>query len=431
MIPAPELIAACLAKPADDEPRFEWANAVGGPRGELVAVQCALARGELPRDIAVDRRRREVELLAEHGDAWAGLGDLGPYVFRRGFVESARVDARVFAERGEELFRIAPLLSRVQLDGLDDASDEEIVGRLDAVLASPWFARVRRLRIVAPGRWVETDMDTHPRDFQSAGGDVLRRLIEKNGLRDLRGLEIPRSGLSGSDLKRLASCPDARGLIALDVRYQCVDRYTGLDSSDVVALLDAPNLENLEELDISDALGHGPMLGGQTRAERAQSSREHAERDAELLRHPRILRLRKLAMANAGFQDSMIDAIATAPFARLEMLDLSGNQVFAPDFTRFGAAPTLAGVKELVFDGPCKYVFDAKMATALAEAPRFDALRTLRVRSNYVAPATAEILLRSPLAKRLEVIDLCGSSDLMAREAEWRQMFDGILLLGK
>ena len=426
---APELLAACLANPDADEPRFEWANAVGGPRGELVAVQCALARGALPRDIAVDRRRREAELLREHGDAWAGLGDLG-YVFRRGFVESIRVDARDFVARGEELFRAAPLLTRLQLDGLDDAPDEEILQRLDAVLESPWFSRIRTLRMKEVGRWVETDHDTHPRDYQSAGAVVLRRLIEKNGLRQLRGLEIPRNGLSGSDLRVLTAWPDAKVLIALDVRHQDVDRYTGLDSRDAHALVEAPNLENLEELDLSDALGHGPMLGGQTKAERAQSAKEHAERDAVLLRHPRILRLRKLAIANCGFSDAMIDSIATAPFERLELLDLSGNQVFAEDFARFGAAPGLAKLKELVFDGPCKYVFNEKMASALAEAPRFDALRVLRVRGNYVSTEAAAILLKSPLAKRLELIDLGRSSDLVPRAAEWRRMFDGVLLLG-
>jgi hypothetical protein len=426
---APDLLAACLAAPDDDAPRFAWANAVGGPRGELVAVQCALARGELPRDIAVNRRRRETELLREHGDTWAGLGDLG-YVFRRGFVESLRVDAADFASRGEELLRAAPLLTRLQLDGLDDAPDEEIVRRLDGVLDSPWFSRIQRLRMVEVGRWVETESDFHPRDYQSAGSVVLRRLVEKGGLRNLRGLELPRCGLSGSELRVLTASPDARGLLALDLRHQDVDRYTGLDSADAAKLVEAPNLANLEELDLSDALGHGPMLAGQTREQRAQSARDYAERDALLLRHPRILGLRKLAIANCGFSDSTIDTLATTSYARLRLLDLSGNQVFEDDFVRLGAAPGLATVRELVFDGPCKYVFNEKMATALAEAPRFDALRILRLRNNYVSPEAATILLRSPLAKRLEVIDLGRNTDVVKRAAEWRAMFDGVLVLG-
>jgi uncharacterized protein (TIGR02996 family) len=38
---------ACAASPEDDEPRLVWADAVGGERGELVVIQCDLARGGL------------------------------------------------------------------------------------------------------------------------------------------------------------------------------------------------------------------------------------------------------------------------------------------------------------------------------------------------------------------------------------------------
>ena len=71
-------------------PRFAWANAVGGERGELVAIQCALARRPLRIDLAIERRRREAELLEQHGASWAGLGALAHgWRFRRGFVDFA------------------------------------------------------------------------------------------------------------------------------------------------------------------------------------------------------------------------------------------------------------------------------------------------------------------------------------------------------
>jgi len=86
------LIAEIQAAPDDDAPRLAWANAVGGERGEFVAVQCRLASGPLTdRDEWRRLRARERELLFAHGVAWSGLAGEYPSscMFRRGFVESA------------------------------------------------------------------------------------------------------------------------------------------------------------------------------------------------------------------------------------------------------------------------------------------------------------------------------------------------------
>ena len=39
------LLEECAARPDDDAPRLAWADLVGGERGELVVLQCDLARG--------------------------------------------------------------------------------------------------------------------------------------------------------------------------------------------------------------------------------------------------------------------------------------------------------------------------------------------------------------------------------------------------
>lgn len=425
-----ELIAQCVAHPDDDDPRLVYADAVDGDRGELIAVECAIARGELRPEIAIDRRRREAELLRQAA-TFANLDGLATdYEFRRGFVESASVEWNVFVERGEELFQRAPLLSRIDMGGLFDVPEAEILKRLDAVIAAPWFARIHTLRMVEVGQWVDTESDYNPRDFRAAGSAVMRRLVESGALATLRGIEMPSSGLSGSDLRRLGECPQASGLVTLSVRHQDNGRYTGLDSSDIAALVELPHLGALENLDVAGALGHGPMLGGQTREERRAASRAAADGDAKLLAHPRFRALRSLGIARGSFSEAMIDALATSSFTRLERLDLSRNDVFAEDWTRIANAPGFAKLRELQFDGPCQYVFDAKMATALGATPAnggFPALRILRVQNNMVTAEAATALVASPLAAQLEVLDLRRNSNLKATAL--RERFKGMLLV--
>ncbi|MBA3499354.1 MAG: hypothetical protein H0T65_03220, partial [Deltaproteobacteria bacterium] len=55
---ASEILAECAANPDDDAPRLVWADLVGGERGELVVIQCDLARGGLTAAEARVRRQR-------------------------------------------------------------------------------------------------------------------------------------------------------------------------------------------------------------------------------------------------------------------------------------------------------------------------------------------------------------------------------------
>ena len=425
-----DALEACIAQPDDDSPRLAWAKQIGGERGELVAIQCALAQGGLTRDVAIAHRRREAELLERNESEWAGLEGLADaFLFRRGFVDEAIVDARTFAEKGEALFAAAPLLRCVELGGLDDGDATQIVQLLSAALASPFFKRVRTLRLDRIGRTVETDSDVNPRDFESAGPEALSHVIKSGALQTLQGLQLPRCCLSGSEVTLLAGSKDAAGLRELDVRNQGVHRYVGLYPSAVQTIVDAPNLARLESLDISSALGHA---SGNTPSQRKEASRKQAkERDPLLLQHPRIRQLRRLGIGNGGFSDEMIDALANAQFDRLEWLNLSQNDIFAADWTRIGSAPGYDRLAELVFDGPSKYVFDAKMAAALGAATRLPALRILRLRNCMMSEATAGALLATPLARRLEVIDLRRNREPAQKRAALQKLFDGILLLGE
>ncbi len=105
------VLADCVANPDDDGPRLVWADLVGGERGELVVLQCDLARGDLTPAEAAIRRRRERELLERNAIAWAALPAFARrWSFRRGFVEAVKVGP------GFDPALLPPLVSSLVLD---------------------------------------------------------------------------------------------------------------------------------------------------------------------------------------------------------------------------------------------------------------------------------------------------------------------------
>jgi hypothetical protein len=107
---------AILAAPLANAPRLAWADAVGGPRGELVRNQIRLDAAR--RSVDVSLRARCARLVAADGHAWAaGVRDIATaWEFERGFVERVTVDARTFLDRGHELLAVAPI-NHVRLRG--------------------------------------------------------------------------------------------------------------------------------------------------------------------------------------------------------------------------------------------------------------------------------------------------------------------------
>ncbi|NOU31008.1 MAG: TIGR02996 domain-containing protein [Polyangiaceae bacterium] len=113
------LLQAVLATPDDVAPRLEyadWLRARGNPRGELIFVQCALAR--LGQEEGGAERgpllRRESELLRKHRRAW-----LEPIFgkrskdceLERGFVWRVTMRAAEVAENLEAIRRVEPVRS--------------------------------------------------------------------------------------------------------------------------------------------------------------------------------------------------------------------------------------------------------------------------------------------------------------------------------
>src|SRR4051812_42577131 len=144
-------LAEVLAAPEDDAPRLvyaDWLEEQGrAERGELIRVQCELARldEDDPRRDGLEDRERE--LLRAHGAEWVdelpdcGSKDLwmaGP-AFRRGFVEHLALNAGDIVRFGEELCRRAPLRSVLAL---------ECSSVWDEMLALPCLRRFRSLEII-------------------------------------------------------------------------------------------------------------------------------------------------------------------------------------------------------------------------------------------------------------------------------------------
>lgn len=214
------------AAPDDDAPRLVYADQLterGDARGELITVQCALARGGQPRDERIALRRRERGLLERHGKGWAALAGLATkWTFRRGFVDEARVDARLAVARAPELVAKAPLLRRLTLDGLSSGPDDTepphpgAAALFKAVLDAPALAQVTHLDLGDPiaSYWYEGEFSTYQRGDRLAD-QLIAQLVRSGSLRRLRGLRV--EGVMAAGLRTLAESPDAAALEALEL----------------------------------------------------------------------------------------------------------------------------------------------------------------------------------------------------------------------
>lgn len=372
-----DLLAACVAAPDDDAPRLVWADAVGGQRGELVVIQCRLAREGLalaPAEAGALLARQD-ELLAMHGKAWSGFADVPAVkrcLFRRGFVESIEVDvAKLW---WPQLFVTAPLVTALRVKGIDQRIDytddgepagEDPIVALERVLAAPELGRLRGLEI-DDARIVEITGDT---EWHYASSSVMDRVLEHvaasgrlAGLRALglideytaRGLHelIGANVLPTIERLRLqygeTTRDQARALFAAAPRLRALDDYAALALADIADLIPAsvvelrgivrgeagwealaasPVAEGLQRLGVvgSTALPPGAPLGAfpslRALAYHAGDAREVAAPSAAELAACALPHLRELRLV-AGLAAADVLAIAEAfgpQLARLEV----------------------------------------------------------------------------------------------------------------
>ncbi len=151
------LLQAVYDDPDDDAPRLVYADALlerGDPRGELITLQCRLARTP-DREL----KQREKELLDTHGKRW--LGALAPvvkpgYRFERGFLAECRIENR----RLDRVRKVAGLPSWATVRSIEGSA---------TIALHPVMRSLRRLAFVSyearnheelPHSWRDLLLDT-------------------------------------------------------------------------------------------------------------------------------------------------------------------------------------------------------------------------------------------------------------------------------
>jgi uncharacterized protein (TIGR02996 family) len=412
-----ELIEAMRRARDDDAPRLVLADVLlerGDPRGELIALQCELARGRLPRERALRLRRREHGLLEKWGKSWARLDGIAEaWTFRRGFVEEITVDAKALLERQEEVLDKAPLLRAVRLKGLhvgldvDDPTFDQaaMMGRIERVVDLPG---IDTLDVVdAAVSWEhEGAMSTY--EVSARADDAIASNLSRSGrLRGLVGLTL--TGAHASTIRTLTTSPDVGALETLVLRGT-----------------------------------FGPVHGWN------DDAREALGTVATLLR-PRRLELRDDSIHPI---DDQLDALAdhalfarvvdlsVGRFVRSSALTFAGRGILPrlrrlcceTDMTReewsvLVDSPELSRLEELRVSVSLYAARKKVDLTPLLGETKLEGLRVLAVRQHVVTPDLAKALVKSPLAARLEVLDLRGNHGLEPIRSYLRDNWDGILLL--
>jgi len=348
-----------LARPDDDGPRLvyaDWLDERGQPRGEFIRIQCALAHlgPDDPRRPALADRERL--LLARHRPDWdtplAGLADGWDY--RRGFAEAARGTARLFLEKAGQLLRTAPVR---RLDVQD------VSGLLTPLAQAAWLERLSGLTIYA--------------SRNPAVAPALARSPQVQGLESLR---LARNAIGDDGAAALAGSAFLARLRDLDLAEN------RLGPAAAAALAASPHLGRVQRLDLS-----GNALG--------------ADGARALVASSTLTRLRRLRLARNSI--GMIQVFAAEPgLARLEELDLSGNQLGDAGVRDLIASPHLTALRRLGLAGN-----DLSLAALgdLARADGLARLQRLNLADNRLNDDAVRYLVDTPAFGTLSDLDLSGN----------------------
>ena len=398
-----ELLAAIRAAPSDDAPRLVYADwllsqpsLADRERGELVHVQCALARvtdAEQRRAI----RARERELLATHPPPSLGQVrlELG---WTRGFLEHCRGELEELARHATTAFDLAPMLGLLELVVSGWAVNQALVGRLATVGR---MAQIRELSVVPAAG---------PRN--GIADAVLVHVVP--AMTSLRRLRLGPLGITLAGLQSLLGARACAQLAVLDLSGNAITvelaraladsrqlepqilRLAGcsIGVRQIEALCAAPWLAELEELDLGDnlvldagatALARVPFKRLRTLA--LGSCEIGKVGGAALLGSHHLAKLRYLRLHKNAIGDRAAAALAKSRARSIEDLDLHACAIGE------------AGVH------------------ALAESANLRALRRWQLGGNPIGDAGALAIARSPHLHQLETLEAasCGIGDDGAR----------------
>ena len=445
------LLADILATPDDDAPRLVYADLLttnGDPRGELVTIQCALARAQaqsldglvalevndLERHVRLVRRQNV--LLAEHRERWTAeaLGgrpsEFHSVVFRRGFPEDVTLHGTEVVRAVRELRARSPLRSLAILQTVDASARE--LARLDLsslrslsllehgklqnetrALLLDAASSITTLRVEYPAALDVATLARAPGlesvDIVSArlGGAAIDVLARMPFASTLRSLGLGGSGLGEKALDTLdgrfpaLDAIDLRSVglsdVILDTHLRRVNAqfprtlklaHNGLGTDGARALASTASLASVVELDLTwNRIGDDGL--------RAIAESPHLEA------------LRSLSAAGTEMSDHGARALAEARTARLRVLDVTDSWLTAAGIGALVGASTHV-LERLAYSyrRPKNHLFGDETAEAIAREPRAASIRRLALTGVKVGDAGAAALGRSPHLAHLRSLDL-------------------------
>ncbi|MGZ3451413.1 MAG: TIGR02996 domain-containing protein [Polyangiales bacterium] len=372
-----DFLRAIVAAPDDDGPRLvyaDWLMDRGDPRGELIQLQCKIARlasGDEDADDTSTRRLklRVAKLLKTHGDAWKSpLAALVPMptaiTFRRGFVESLSTTARQLVEWGPALLEAAPVLRELHVTSSEDAP---------AFVGTPAIARLAILgatnvdeavlEALAGSAAVEGVKELYL-SGQAIGGDGLAPLISSVHLLRLRTLGV------GCD-----RAPSALARASWSLEFLRIQNLPP-DQGPLVAeaIASSPSLASVAKLDL-----HRIHLG--------------AEGLAALAAEPRP-RLEELDVGHSGIGPNELALLLDeARFPRLRILNVRGNRLGPEGAELVARSEGARRLRKLNIGGAG---IGKKGALSLASSPHLAGLEWLVLSETKLDDATTSALLASP-----------------------------------
>jgi uncharacterized protein (TIGR02996 family) len=351
---AADFLRLILADPDADGPRLvyaDWLDDQGQhARAEFIRVQCALA--SLPADaqgVAGLRARADI-LLEEHRLTWgeplAGLANRWDWI--RGFPDFVRLDARAFLTHGEGMFAAFPV-RHVEL--LDAAT------HLPKLSRSPLLERLATLTITG----------------SPAGDAIAKTLGSSPHLGRLRGLHLPRNGITAAAILAISAGPFAE-MTVLDLSENEIDAAGAhtlaaaailagltklrlganpLGPDGVAAILNSTRLVNLTELGLDQTrctaagLEPIPILSGQWRVLNL-SGNDFGDLGVRRLCHWPLTGLRDLDLSRASIGDDGASSLADSQhLTGLRRLALNGNRITEAGKRLLMAAPCLQNLPAL------------------------------------------------------------------------------------
>lgn len=366
---ASALQAAVIADPDDDLVRLVYADFVeenGDPaRGELIRIQCELARlPEWDRE-AAELRHRERVLLARHGRQWLrelpAIAGVRWGEFRRGFIDEIHV-----ADLGA-LFAVAESLG--QLTPLSGVTLRSLPGERIRPRSVPWLRRLRveiedrdGIDLSALERFFDlpvaerlTGLDLSGHRVGNAGAAVLGRA---SGLTELKWLNLAGCFVDADGVRALAEAKHLSGLTSLRLAS-----YPHSDLDDPVAedaglevVASSRTFANLTELSVGNvglpSDGFRRLLESQTLTNLAKVvfASETPATDDDFQAGPTAARWRSLSIIrfHAGRDGAGFDLVANCPqLQNLERLRIHGWRMKPEAMRAFARSPVRETLQEL------------------------------------------------------------------------------------